>query len=326
MNFSIINSLDKVQSYASKWSDLLAKSTCHQTFSSPEWFINTIQAFPELTPNVIVAQINGELRGIAPCVINAEQRLMFASDLADYQDIIIERDDRDTATFIFEKLLTENTMVRSIKLSGLSQNANLNLALQGRPRSEIQKIEQCFFSDLSDGYEVFMAAKSANFRSNLRRIHRRAEERDIEICELTPLECNGDDVVDTFLRLHLKRFPDKLFSRDKAQRFCYLNLAEQFDRRSLRVFALLDQRLDSNEIKDKIIALNLSVCDTLALGIWNSGFDPHYSKISPGKLLIHKQIQTCCDEGLSGFDFLRGDEVYKQDWSTSSRALSEFNA
>lgn len=326
MSYFVLDSPSDIARYSEKWVKLLTKSSCHQTFSSPQWFLNTVHAFPELSPNVIVIERQGEVIAIAPCVINAERQLMFVSDLADYQDIIIKQNDLVAAKELFESLVSEGQRVASIKLSGLSPDANLHLVLEHWDEPRVNPIEHCYFSDLSDGYEAFMESKSASFRSNLRRLHRRANEKGIQICELTPSDCSGDDIVTSFLRLHLKRFPDKLFSRDKPQFFCRLNLTEQFERSLLRVFALIDQTLEGNQIKDKVVALNLTVCDTSVLGIWNSGFDPKYSNISPGKLLIHKQIQTCCEEGFIEFDFLRGDEAYKQDWSTSSRMLSEFNA
>jgi len=324
MDICVLSSREQIESFQSKWLELLSKSNCHKTFSSPQWYFNTLKAFPELTPRLVVVEQDGALMGLAPCVLNSEQDLMFVSDLADYQDIIIRPNDYQTARSLFDALLSDKLGGKKVRLSGLSKQANLHLVLD--EQLDVKQIEQCFFSDLSQGYDAFMQQKSAKFRSNLRRIHRRAKENDIKIVELTPNECSGDAVVTAFLRLHLKRYPDKLFSRDKPQSFCHINLKEQFQNRLLRVFALLDQKIRSESLSDKIIALNLSVCDSDVLGIWNGGFDPKYTQISPGKLLVHKQIQTCCEEGLKGFDFLRGDESYKQDWSTSVRVLSEFTA
>lgn len=50
-----------------------------------------------------------------------------------------------------------------------------------------------------------------------------------------------------------------------------------------------------------------------------SGFDPAYSKYSPGQLLFSHAINKCIQEGLTEFDFLRGAETYKNRWNTMAR-------
>lgn len=49
------------------------------------------------------------------------------------------------------------------------------------------------------------------------------------------------------------------------------------------------------------------------------GFDPQFSRIGPGKLLIAYAIERAVSEGAREFDFLRGQEAYKYMWGAQDR-------
>lgn len=48
---------------------------------------------------------------------------------------------------------------------------------------------------------------------------------------------------------------------------------------------------------------------------YQSGWDPAIAKLSPGSLCVARAVRTAIAEGMTLFDFLRGDEAYKQRWS-----------
>lgn len=47
------------------------------------------------------------------------------------------------------------------------------------------------------------------------------------------------------------------------------------------------------------------------------GFDPAYSRFSPGSVLIGMDIEDCLSQGFQTYDFTRGDEPYKLAWGAS---------
>jgi CelD/BcsL family acetyltransferase involved in cellulose biosynthesis len=49
------------------------------------------------------------------------------------------------------------------------------------------------------------------------------------------------------------------------------------------------------------------------------GFDPEFSDVSPGTLLIGHAIERAIGEGAAEFDFLRGQERYKYSWGAKDR-------
>ncbi len=45
--------------------------------------------------------------------------------------------------------------------------------------------------------------------------------------------------------------------------------------------------------------------------VYNSGYDPEFSRWSPGWVLISYSIQYAIEGGIKNYDFLRGNESYK---------------
>ena len=69
----------------------------------------------------------------------------------------------------------------------------------------------------------------------------------------------------------------------------------------------------------RAVAYNLGYVHEGVVNYWNTGFDPEYARFSPGKLLVHGLIESAFDAGHREFNFLRGDEAYKLEWTPLAR-------
>jgi CelD/BcsL family acetyltransferase involved in cellulose biosynthesis len=54
--------------------------------------------------------------------------------------------------------------------------------------------------------------------------------------------------------------------------------------------------------------------------LYNAGFDPDFSHLSPGIVAIGLDIKTAIDEGFKYYDFLRGEENYKRQFGAQKRS------
>ena len=52
---------------------------------------------------------------------------------------------------------------------------------------------------------------------------------------------------------------------------------------------------------------------------YQSGYDPNWASRSVGLVLLARTVQDAFGEGLSEFDFLRGNEGYKGEWARGER-------
>lgn len=318
MNIRLLQSIEDVKTITDDWNSLLCVSNCHRTFSSSEWFLGVVDVYTQLRPWVLLVEEGGIIKGLAPLVLDEQsRRVSLLSDLADYQDFITPKNDEKMVLQLLQAVIDRRNVFDRIVLSGLRRDSILRTVIDDIPSLLLDceltltvdnEVSRCFFADLSDGNDVYMQGFSANRRSNYRRLKRRAEDRGIETLELLPEFVSGEVVVEHFLRLHLMRFADKLFSREQPQQFCRRVLPVLFNNGHFRVFVL--------QAQGQVLAIKLAVKDVNGLGFWNGGFDPEISAIAPGKLLMLHQIKVCFDEGIPVFDMLRGDDAYKAEWAT----------
>jgi CelD/BcsL family acetyltransferase involved in cellulose biosynthesis len=53
--------------------------------------------------------------------------------------------------------------------------------------------------------------------------------------------------------------------------------------------------------------------------LYQSGYDPAWSARSPGLVLVGRTVEDAYARGLADYDFLRGTESYKLDWTADRR-------
>jgi GNAT superfamily N-acetyltransferase len=70
-------------------------------------------------------------------------------------------------------------------------------------------------------------------------------------------------------------------------------------------------RLQWTEVDGEPVAFDLGCVDGNGVFVYQTGFDPAKSDLSPGRLHFQASIMKAIEEGHPFFDFLRGDEPYK---------------
>ncbi len=106
------------------------------------------------------------------------------------------------------------------------------------------------------------------------------------------------------LRWHQTAEPNLIaFQREIAQRFS--------DRGLLRLHVL--------HIDEQPAAAIFAIAAHGTLYCYLSAFDPHFTKLSPGAVLLAHAIESAKAEGLTHADFLRGAEPYKYLWGAEDR-------
>lgn len=78
-------------------------------------------------------------------------------------------------------------------------------------------------------------------------------------------------------------------------------------------------RLHRLRFGSETIAVLLALRGGDSICYFLSGFDPAYTRFSPGTALVGSAIAEAAREGASTFDFLRGGEAYKYRWGAEDR-------
>jgi CelD/BcsL family acetyltransferase involved in cellulose biosynthesis len=69
------------------------------------------------------------------------------------------------------------------------------------------------------------------------------------------------------------------------------------------------------------IGINLNFQSGDSTGMYQSGMETDRTELEPGHLLNYCSIGTAIERGVEWFDFLRGDEPYKEGWGAERRVL-----
>lgn len=85
-------------------------------------------------------------------------------------------------------------------------------------------------------------------------------------------------------------------------------------------------QLTTLRLRGRLAAYALCFRDQDMHRMWNCRFDPAWSDLSVGKLSIDEAVTRALDLGAAGFDFMRGDEQYKQSYANDSICLQDLYA
>jgi CelD/BcsL family acetyltransferase involved in cellulose biosynthesis len=178
----------------------------------------------------------------------------------------------------------------------------------------------CPYFDLDfENVDAFIRTKPRRFRENLmRRVRNINKECDIRY-ESDVTAGNWELLFDNLVRLHNIRkeakgitgkFGDPQYAR--------------FHRDAFRSYAssghLIAPRLLDGE---KIIAITYAYIDKGVYYGYQTGMDPAYRVFSPGEVLTYYIVDDLKKRGIRRFDFMRGDEKYKYNWSTGESVLKD---
>jgi CelD/BcsL family acetyltransferase involved in cellulose biosynthesis len=313
LSFECLTDVDEIEAIAPQW------SICNRAFSAPAWFMAAYQSQPEATLQTIVARRKGTLAGILPVVVNKRTRLAeFATAWNDYHDMITAAGDLEAMRGLLHYLCTQGGGYDTIALQRLRYDSNCFQALRSlfpEPQWKKYFVEEPVkytYVPLPSGYEKYLAGLPGKFRKNLQYLKRKAQA-SISIRELRPSFFDPAQLPEIFLSLHLARFGARTsFAEAGEQAFVRYLFPRLFAQGSLRAWAIFQE--------ERVIAMAMNMVGPQSLCLWNGGFVSEAERWSPGTLLTDAALHWACDAGLAEYDFLRGTEDYKKNWSCDFRA------
>jgi CelD/BcsL family acetyltransferase involved in cellulose biosynthesis len=176
-------------------------------------------------------------------------------------------------------------------------------------------MESCPVIDLDglDGLDALLAGRK-NLRKTLARADRAVEATGepfevevvtagVRLAEVLPeIESVFDAAEAARPRQHLLRAP----WRD----FTVAALGAAARRNQLAVFIA--------RLGTRAVACDIDIVVGRRLGVWYGRFDPSVAELSPGHLLLRRQVRWALDHRLATVDLLVGEHEYKLRWATSS--------
>lgn len=166
---------------------------------------------------------------------------------------------------------------------------------------------------LPDSFDAYLQAIGKKERHEIRR-KRRRYERNVGSVEHEVHRGPGW-AFDEFVRLHRQ-------SEGEKGDFMNAEREELFG----RLVALDGWRVDLIRHGDAAAAAVFGYSDATGYYLYNSAYDPALRAASPGVVLLGTLIEQAISEGMTRFDFLKGDEAYKFRLGAHERPLIEIVA
>ena len=323
MELSLITSENEWEALQPKWDTLQASSFRHYPFLEFWYLHNWWQNLgggewnqDNATLQIITAQEDGRLVGIAPLFCSHESglepalRFIGQIEVTDYLDFICLPEKLEG--FLSQMLdfidVSNEFSTKHLDLANF-QDDSPSLALleslcQGKQRTYEMKVLQPSPSiHLPSSWEEYLQSLHKKQRHEVRRKERNIE-RDYQV-ELNFSE-NSHDVTED-----LGRFIELM--RNEEKKAAFLNPVTEQYLFGLGKAAHQAGRLNlaSLMVDGKQAAAYLNFFFDNKLWVYNTGWDPEFSKASPGWVLLVKLIQWAIEQGLDEVDLMRGDEEYK---------------
>jgi CelD/BcsL family acetyltransferase involved in cellulose biosynthesis len=318
MQTKIYTDVSGFEALAEEWDDLLVRSASAPFFMRYS-YQRTWWRYLGNDDLVLIAvrTDEGRLAGLAPLYGKTNQagqrELSFVGcvDVSDYLDLLIDKEQVDSVCQALLDCLERSQQVNwdKLYLCSLPHNSltHTHLAETARARgwqAQVRQQDVCPVITLPASWDTYLAGLDKKQRHEIRRkarkIENEAQTRWYAIDSPDGLAAAMDD----FIALHQKSAQDK-------QDFWSESLILFFKAVSLELARCGWLKLYFIEVNGLKAAAMLCFDYNNEFLLYNSGYDPQFSALSPGNVLITYTIQQAIELGRTRYDFLRGDEIYK---------------
>jgi CelD/BcsL family acetyltransferase involved in cellulose biosynthesis len=150
-------------------------------------------------------------------------------------------------------------------------------------------------------------------RANLRQARSRIQKAGGALVEVAKPETLTEFLEDLF-RLHASRWvlvgEPGVLADEKVKTFHRKATPELLARGALHLYRL--------RLEDQTIAVLYALFNESTVFCYLQGYDPDFAALSPGTYLMLAVMEDAIASGMSKFDLLRGEELYKRHWRTEA--------
>lgn len=297
------------RSLSREWDELLLNASSHNPFLTHQWQSAWWDNFSQgkILKLVAVRDWNRKLLGLAPCYLDTEREkveLIGDQDLCDYQDLLLARGTEKVALQAILRHLSESYglpfYLHSLPASSPSLTMFSRLAEEGDWDVKMTPEDTAPTLPLPSSFNQYLDRLDPHHRHELRRKLRKIEAQGTTAL----LKDQTGSKLDLFLALHKSSSPQKESSMDESRTRFLRDIAGAFATQGwLSLFFL--------QLEEESIASLFCFAHANSLYVYNSGYDPAYSSLSPGIVLLAYCIREAISSGAREFNLLRGDESYK---------------
>jgi CelD/BcsL family acetyltransferase involved in cellulose biosynthesis len=321
MDVARITTIDRLDAERERWEQLESLDLHATVFTSWRW-LRAYLPLARMRWSILVLRDGAEAVAYLPIAFGGSvldrELYLGGNPIADYTGMIAHPEHEEAAVARFAAALADERWdafnacdVRDPRVEAIVKI----LSERGFGMCETD-LTRCLSVALPPTWEEYVTGKiSAKTRVNTLRVERRLAEAlpNFRVSEAT--DSDIDAHVEATVKLHHDRWGGNL--KTARKHFGGLFRAT-YERGLLRIFVYWDGAAP--------IAGAAVFVDELqsSFGLYMIGFDEAYAKLSPGKGIIGRAIRAAIESGYRRFDFLRGDEPFKQNYADEVTVTRHF--
>ena len=313
------------ESIWSEWEGILPSCSTDTIFVTPWWQKIWWDNFGEGNELQISSVRDGDrLIGVSPLMLR-DGVLTFAGDrdLFDYFDFLVP-DGEETAFYVALGEHLSELEFDTLDLPSLPHNSPTLQHLPEIVRKlgfsvNIEEKETTPVTCLPGTWDEYLGGLRKKHRHELRRKIKRLEQADSP----HQYSCQQADTLDGCMQDFFKLLRASSDEKDEfltpEREKVFIDIAQELSAR--------DQfKLYFLEVEGQRVAGCICFDYGESYLLYNSGYNPEYSRLSVGLINKAFSIQAAIEEGRESFNFLKGDERYKYDLGAHDESLFDMTA
>lgn len=321
INREVIQTLEEFRTVQEIW-DRFDVDPLNSFSWNLSWW-NAFQSHGDL--HLIKFERAGVVVGLAPFYVDrwfglARLRFLATGDACtDYVDLICDPEHYELCTYSLAEYIqskrfdvVELECTRNDRLALLlKQHLNCDYSFDHRV------VEPTWRLALPDTWDEFKSQAKKSLRRKINKAVRKLDSGEFSISSSADMHIETAFV--TFKNLHTSRFESMgkpgVFADPQFETFLQSAVFDfSQNGKSEIIFA---------SHKGEPIASQLYFDSSNGFQLYQSGYDPDSMKLEPGHLLFTAMVRRAIDRGDSHFDFLRGNEPYKEYWGAEPHAQNK---
>lgn len=337
MESSVITNSERFKNLQKDWDTLLEKSETSNIFLTFDWLFCRWH-FLENDNSLFIVTItdNGDIVGIAPFMLAKKGRFVelgfIGKGVSDYEDIIVSGDQkkREEIIVLILETIRHSKAWNVFQLKGIPQDSP-NLIVFKRLQSNYKEKMMILMDSHHDGapyieinqdWESYCNTLRKKFVADSRRQKKRLEKDFPEVKLEHVFEPDeAEYLLSGLLELHKHirnvKNTQSIFDSEENRLFFH-----RITKDMLKINKLIFSAL---KIDKEVAALHMGFIDKNVFYYYIPAYNQKFSQYSIGRLLLLELVKYAFEQGFSRFDFMLGEEDYKQEWTTKNQELYFIN-
>jgi CelD/BcsL family acetyltransferase involved in cellulose biosynthesis len=300
-----------MDAYQAIWSRDKGSLNWNCLFMLPFW-LDTVCAYlgVKAEPTILTVHDGPVLLGIAPLAVAGQNASFLGSpDVCDYQDMVVAPGKESLVMqAVMDHLAgmgVQQLDLRTLRPDAVALGALNTIASQQGLKMQVLADEAAYEATLPETWDDFLGQLNSKQRHEVRRKIRRLESQSAFTFQMAPCDASIEASAAQFIQLFQMNRTDKAdFMNPKMAAYFKALIQALAQHRLLRLFFL--------DVDGQPAATVLCFDYGQVRYLYNSGYDAQYQPLSVGILSKVFSIRQGIQAGCRCYDFLKGEEVYKE--------------